>query len=137
MRWLVLIVLLAPAHAEELLFLRVNDRGAEEWLRIKDGATVIRIPRGEYQRRAYEGKIATQKPKPHFVESFFMDQTEVTNRQFARFLNETNDAKAMRHGIPGIVRAQLNWQVTPGMENHPVTAATGHGALAYAKWVGG
>lgn len=137
MRWIVLIAVLAPAHAEELIFLHVNERGAEEWLRIKDGATVVRIPRGEYQRRAYEGKIATQKPKPQFVESFYVDRTEVTNRQFALFLNETHDAKAVKHGIPGIRRGQMYWQVTPGLENHPVTAATGHGAVAYAKWMGG
>ncbi|MHC4939387.1 MAG: SUMF1/EgtB/PvdO family nonheme iron enzyme [Planctomycetota bacterium] len=136
MRWLVVLLLLAPAHAE-LLFLRINEQGAEEWLRVRDGATVIRIPRGEYQRRPYEGKIATREPKPQFVESFFMDRTEVTNRQFVLFLNQTNDHQAVKHGIPGVERGQLSWQVTPGLENHPVTAATGHGAVAYARWAGG
>jgi len=139
MRILPLLLLIATgARAEDLVFVRVNDHGAEEWLRIRDAAIVIRIPRGEYQRRAYEGKIATQEPKPIFVESFFIDKMEVTNRQYVRFLNEAPfDVKYVRFGVPGFERKQLSWEATPGLEDHPVTAATGHGAVAYANWVGG
>jgi len=43
----------------------------------------------------------------------------------------------VRQGIPGIERGQLAWRATPGLEDHPVTAATGYGALAYAEWAGG
>jgi hypothetical protein len=62
-----------------LLYLGLNAKGAEEWLRAKDGAVVVRVPRGEYQRRPYEGGPATEEPKPFAVGSCFVDKHEVTN----------------------------------------------------------
>lgn len=134
--------LFAEKTTRDLVFVRLNQFGAEQWYRIRDGATVIRIPRGEYARRRYEGKIATQKPKPFFVESFFVDRTEVSNAQFARFLNANAEgAKYLRFSVPGLERlpdgTSNRWRATPGLEAHPVTACTGDGAVAYAKWVGG
>jgi formylglycine-generating enzyme required for sulfatase activity len=124
--------------AADLIFLRVNPAGAEEWFRVKDGATVVRIPGGEYARRPYEGKIATRKPQPFFVESFFVDRTEVTNAQYARFLNAVPEgAKFVRPAVPGLQRTEQGWRATPGLGAHPVTACTGDGAVAFAKWVGG
>ncbi|MHC4956388.1 MAG: SUMF1/EgtB/PvdO family nonheme iron enzyme, partial [Planctomycetota bacterium] len=121
-----------------LVFVRVNDLGAEEWLRVRDGATVVRIPRGNYARRPYEGKIAKREPQPFFVESFFIDRTEVTNAQFVRFLNAVPDAaRHVRPGVAGLERTKEGWRATPGRESHPVTGCTGHGAVAFAKWVGG
>jgi len=121
-----------------LVYLHVNENGAEEWLRVKDGAIVIRVPKGDYLRRPYEGGPATEEPKPFAVGSFLVDKHEVTNARFARFLGEAGDdaAKLVRPGIPGILRAGGGWVAEAGLEQHPVTAATGHGAVAYAKWAG-
>jgi len=142
MRLFVMTLLLASwAGATDpamFFFVRVNEQGAEEWYRMLDGATVMRVPRGEYARRPYEGKIATQDPNPFFVESFFVDRTEVTNAQFARFLNSVPKAAMhLRPRVPGLERIKDGWQATPGMEAHPVTACTGEGAAAFARWVGG
>jgi len=133
-----ILCLASVVAAEELVFLRVNERGAEEWFRPRDGATVVRVPRGEYARRPYEGKIATKEPKPFFVESFFIDRTEVTNAQYARFLNANPDgAKFVRALVPGLEITKKGWRASRGREAHPVTACTGEGAVAFAKWVGG
>jgi formylglycine-generating enzyme required for sulfatase activity len=138
MRRLVLLLLAAAAGADGLTYLGLNDKGAEEWYREKDGALVIRIPGGDFLRRPYEGRIATKEPKPFPVKSFFLDKCEVTNEQFARFLCESPDgAGLLDAATPGLVREGERWRAAPGRERFPVTAATGKGALAYAAWAGG
>ncbi len=131
----------APAAApagKALLYLGLNDRGAEEWLRVKDGAVAIRVPGGPYRRRAYEGRVATGEPQPFEVRSFLVDKFEVTNARFARFLNESgaDPARLLRREVPGLVREDERWAAAPGLEQHPVTAATGFGAVEYARWAG-
>jgi formylglycine-generating enzyme required for sulfatase activity len=133
----------APAATESpppLRFLGLNRQGHEEWWRAKDGAVVIRVPGGPYLRRPYEGTVAVEEPSPVEVASFLVDKHEVTNERFARFLREAAPADAdrlLRAGVPGIERGPGGWRAAPGLEQHPVTAATGHGALAYAAWIGG
>ncbi len=128
----------------------MNAFGAEEWQRTKDRATVIRVPAGPFLRRPYEGREATAEPKPVEVAGFLVDKHEVTNEQFARFLSVNQEEPraadllspndrgwwapgvlGLTLGADGVVRA------SPGLERHPVTAATAFGAMAYASWVGG
>ena len=78
------------AQAEKppaLLYLGLNDAGAEEWFRIADRAVVVRVPGGPYLRRPYEGAGTTLDPEEVEVASFLIDKHEVTNARFARFLN--------------------------------------------------
>ncbi len=122
-----------------LLFLGCNRQGAEEWWRVKDGATVIRVPGGDYMKRPYEGTVASEEPKPFPVKSFLVDACEVTNDRFALFLRETAapaDSPLLRREIPGLVFGDGAWRAAPGLDRYPVTACTGHGAAAYAKWAG-
>jgi formylglycine-generating enzyme required for sulfatase activity len=88
-----LLLAAAAARADGLLYLGLNEQGAEEWYRAKDGAVAIRVPGGEFLRRPYEGRIAVEEPKPFPVKSFLVDKTEATNEQFARFLGQVADAK--------------------------------------------
>ena len=144
----------APAQAPGypgMLFLGLNDAGAETWVRTRDGATVIRVGRGVYAQRPYEGQGTTRKPRPVQVESFFLDRTEVTNEQFACFLNaqaETRTTAAYERALgrwlgpkPGdFVRRRGRepaWIPARGRSRHPVVNATGWGAQAFAAWVGG
>lgn len=127
-----------PAAPKRLVFLGLNAQGAEEWLRAKDGAVVVRVPRGEYLRRPYEPSATTADPKPVAVESCFVDKFEVTNARFARFLAARGGdlSKLWRESVPGVVRHGDGFAASPGLEEYPVTAATGLGALAYAEWAG-
>lgn len=135
---LLLLVAAALARADGIVYLGLNEQGAEEWYREKDGAIVIRVPGGEFLRRPYEGRIATEEPRPFPVKSFFLDKCEVTNEQFARFLAQVADAAGLVDvRVTGLVRDGEKWRAAPGRERHPVTAATGQGALAYAKWASG
>jgi len=136
-----------PAPPPPLVYLGVNAFGAEEWQRPLDGATVIRVPGGPFLRRPYEGREATQEPKSVEVASFLVDKDEVTNEQFARFLSLHRDSAVVggrghppwwQAGLAGLLEEpQGGVRVTPGLEHHPVTAATGFGAMAYASWVSG
>ncbi len=139
----------APPGPPPLVYVGVNAFGAEEWQRTKDGALVIRVPGGPFLRRPYEGREATAEPKPVEWGPFLVDKHEVTNEQFARFvdLNRTEaDSIELtsrggggwwRLGVPGLTQDAAGVvRAAPGWEQHPVTAATGFGALAYAQWVG-
>jgi formylglycine-generating enzyme required for sulfatase activity len=114
-----------------LHFLGLNDRGHEEWFRGTDGAVVVRIPGGTFLRRPYQGADATEEPVPVAVRSFLMDKHEVTNGRFARFL-----AATAAPAVPGLLHDGKEWIAAPGLEQHPVTAATGRGATAFAAWAG-
>ncbi len=135
---LLLVLLSGVCWADDLLYLGTNEQGAEEHYRVRDGAVVIRVPKGEYARRPYEGGPALEKPQPFAVDSYFIDKYEVTNAQFARFLNAVPAAaKFVDARVAGLVRTEKGWRAAAGRDRHPVTAANGNGALAYAKWVGG
>ncbi|MDJ0974208.1 MAG: SUMF1/EgtB/PvdO family nonheme iron enzyme [Planctomycetota bacterium] len=145
---------------EGLAFLRVNEQGAEEWLRLKDRAVMIRVPSGTYLQRPYEGTGEFLEPKAVEVKSFFIDKYELTNDQFSGFVAETISVPPPPDAEPASPGPRLwrridrdpEWiSIRPRQahapaaayvpltdrERHPVTIATGHGAVAYAKWVGG
>ena len=138
-----------PTHPG-LTFVGINAWGAEEWVRKKDGAVMIRIPQGIYLQRPYEGDGTTLEPKPVEVASFFIDKFEVTNDLAAFYLNVTpgviepttlgRDLVATRKvkvdGPPSHI-PNLGIRAAPGRGQHPVVDLTGEGAIAYAHWAGG
>lgn len=105
---------------------------------------MILIPRGRFTMGDDEGSD-DQKPE-HVVEisPFFMDKYEVTNEQFAKFLNG-NGSEFDENGNLLIDLADNDVQIAffqgefrsvTGLENFPVIEVTWHGANAYAKSVG-
>jgi len=61
------------------------------------------------------------------VAPFYIDQTEVTNKEYERFVQATGRS------------APLTWpggKCPAGRERYPVTNVTWHDAAAYAEWVG-
>lgn len=147
----------ATPDVSGLRFLGHDPHGHERWLRDRDGAEMVRIPGGSYARRPYEGDGTLLEPKPFEVGAFYIDVCETTHGQFARFLNEVGSETALAAAKPlvdltvgayvldqehlaatGQVRPKGGvFSPTRGMESHPAVAATGHGAAAYAVWVGG
>jgi len=78
------------------------------------------------------------------LDSYFMDRYEVTNREYAKFLNsfgKTHDSDG--HVIIGLesryCRIKLvdgKFQAQQGFEHHPVLTVSWFGADAFAKWRG-
>ncbi len=94
----------------------------------RDNAEMVYIPAGTFTMgdTLGDGGADERPPHPVTLEAFWLDRTEVTNAQFARFVAE-GDA------TPG------NWRSKPvavGKDTHPVVNATWHDALAYCRWAG-
>jgi len=100
---------------------------------------MVLIPGGEFQRgrthalpddglQWYPEVMKDDRPvRAIYVDAFFMDQHEVTNEAYAKFVVAT------KH------RAPYNWpqgKLEAGKEKLPVVAVSWDDASAYAKWAG-
>lgn len=109
----------------------------------KDDFDMVRIPSGVFLMGRSEGP-ADERPQ-HKVElgEFFIDRNQVTNGQFARFLNavgaqgrggekyydvDDNDAR--------VHRREGKWLADAGHEKRPVVEVSWFGAAAYCAWAG-
>jgi formylglycine-generating enzyme required for sulfatase activity len=100
-----------------------NAAGFEEYSRLRDGATMIRIPEGEFLM----GNLETEgKPLPHtvYVSSFLMDELPVTVGRYERF------AAATGRPLP----PDPYWGVH---DDFPVAFVRWDESRAYCEWVGG
>ena len=107
---------------------------------------MVIIPAGTFLMGS-EGWGEFEKPIHEvYLDDFWMDETPVTNRQFAEFVRKTGyQTEAERVGaawgyrdgqyslIPG-----LCWRsyALPDREEHPVVLVSWNDALAYANWAG-
>jgi len=107
-----------------------------------DGMRMVFVPAGEF----IMGGDAYFDERPIrlvTLDSFWIDQTEVTNAMFADFLNQwgnrkeggdawldTTDEDVRIHLINGFWRSEQLY------ENHPVVEVTWFGANAYCSWAG-
>ena len=104
--------------------------------------SMVLIPAGEFQMGSDTGSDHESPTHIVYVDAFYMDTYEVTNAQYAAFLNDAKKKKSepgMSFGF--YYRGQIKhingkFYVRPGYENHPVGGVTWYGAMAYAAWVG-
>jgi len=128
----------------------------------KDGAEMVLIPAGEFQMgtdpaeipqlvqlyKEYGAKASwfeDETPR-HTVnlDAFYMDKYEVTNSQYAQFLNDYGkNADAVGHELIDlddedclIEKGGSVYRPKSGYENHPVIEVTWYGAAAYAQFYG-
>ena len=102
---------------------------------------MVLIPAGEFRMGSNSGDPDEKPVHSVYVDAFYMDKYEVTNAQYAAFLNAKgkhteggntwlNIGAARVEYVAGVYRAK------GGYENHPVTYVSWHGAVAYSKWKG-
>ncbi len=107
------------------------------------GALMVLIPAGEFQMGSEDGSSDWRPVHAVYLDDFFIDVYEVTNTQFAEFLNargnreeggatwlDVNDEDARIQQRDGL------WQVDSGYTDHPVVEVTWYGAQAYCDWRG-
>jgi serine/threonine-protein kinase len=112
----------------------------------QDNSVMVHVPSGAFWRGSTEGDGAAEgheRPQRLItLEGYIIDQHEVTNAQFAAFLNQSEEpiqetvwldapSKAIR-----IHLVQGTWLPDEGYEHHPVVEVTWHGANAYCRWAG-
>jgi iron(II)-dependent oxidoreductase len=104
---------------------------------------MVRVPAGAFFMGSDDGP-EDERPRHRVeLEAFFIDRQQVTNLQFARFLNavgplgkrgerfyDTDDSDARIH------RREGQWLADPGHENRPVVEVSWFGAVAYCAWLG-
>ena len=111
--------------------------------RTKDGMVMAYVPAGEFPMGNTEGFIDEQPVHTVYLDGFWIDQTEVTNEQFAAFLNEKGNQEEsgttwLNINSEDCLLEQAGGQYQPksGYADHPVVQVTWYGAAAYCEWAG-
>ncbi len=113
----------------------------------KDNAVMVRVPAGNFFMGAGDSDAnadGDEKPmRPVYLDEFWVDKYEVTNAQFAHFLNEEgnqeeDDVTWIKIGGDGsnIIYAGGQYRPRSGYENYPVTYVSWYGAQSYCQWAG-
>lgn len=127
---LVACLVLLPAGAVKMV--------AGDWCQDED---MVYIAGGEFMMGS-DVVEAEQPPHRVFLDDFFMDRYEVSNREFCRFLNDSGrHCESIGSWIELgtdclIVCNNGNYSPKPGFEEHPVIEVSWFGAAAYAEWAG-
>jgi len=116
----------------------------DTWTRPVDDMAMVNVPAGTFEM----GSLPDDDQfGPHAVtlDGFWIDQTEVTNAQFAAFLNDQGNQ--MEGGVTWLEVQQMEnaqveirddmFQPEVGKAEHPVVEVSWYGAAAYCEWVGG
>ncbi len=122
-----------------------------EYVNAKDGSRLIFVPRGLYTNGSQQGRSSERPMRTVRLSAFFISQCEITNAQFAAFLNETGsdrttEGEAMVFDSETALGGDRNWGVVkreggfepaPGCGSKPAVYVTWYGARSYAAWAGG
>ena len=98
----------------------------------KDGMTLVFIPAGQFNMGSDDGNNDERPVHPVYLNSYWMDQTEVANKMYALCV----DAGAC--DPPTSVRSSTNsvYYGNPKFNDYPVMNVSWHQAQAYCDWAG-
>ena len=119
----------------------------DAWIRPADGMVMVYAPGGTFQMGSdvsdpyAEGDEFPQHSVS--LDGFWIDQTEVTNAQFATFLNERGNqtesgaASLDLEDVDCLIEWVGEYRPRSGYADHPVVEVSSYGAVAYCEWAGG
>jgi len=109
-----------------------------------DRMEMVYVPEGAFLMGSNSGADDEKPEHIVFLDAFWIDRYEVTNAQFAAFLNaqgnqseggviwlDANDEDAC------ITQSGGEWVPDSDYDDHPVVEESWYGAQAYCEWVGG
>jgi formylglycine-generating enzyme required for sulfatase activity len=112
--------------------------------RTQDGARMVGVPAGTFEMGSPEGDEDEQPVHDVTLDGFWLDQTEMTNAQFAAFLNEEGNQEEgdvtwldVEDEDCLIEQSGGEFQPKRGYADHPVIEVSWYGARAYCEWAGG
>jgi formylglycine-generating enzyme required for sulfatase activity/tetratricopeptide (TPR) repeat protein len=118
-------------------------------MRSIDGIVMVYVPEGEFLMGSIEGDPSAYSNEfpQHvvYLDAFWLDKTEVTNAQYAEFLNAVGGPKEeggtlwidVNHEWSPIRKLGSRYLPDEGTDTGPVSMVSWYGASAYCKWVGG
>ncbi len=122
-------------------------KGFKEIQHPEDGSIMVLIPAGEFTMGS--DQYSAEKPVQRiYLDKYYIDKFLVTNKQFQKFVDETNyvtDAEKEGSGLVRIGRRWkkvegANWKKPDGLtsiegkEDHPVSQVSYNDALSYCQW---
>ena len=125
----------------------VKEQPIESQTSVSEG--MVLIPAGEFEMGSKDDPSDKIPVHTVYVDAFYMDQYEVTNAQYAAFLNLVGENAAANYYFGAhpqhradnqdkdMIRLKYidgRYQARQGYENHPVNGVTWYGAMAYAAW---
>ncbi|TES90844.1 MAG: hypothetical protein E3J88_03520 [Anaerolineales bacterium] len=107
-----------------------------------DAMVLVYVPAGEFQMGS-NISYDTEPVHPVYLDAFWIDQTEVTNQQYAEFLNDlgnqTEGGSSWLDAGSKYVRihqTEGEWTADSEYSDHPVVEVSWYGASAYCDWAG-
>lgn len=104
-----------------------SQKGEFEVVEGKEGAPMIKIPAGEFKMGDNKGPRNERPEHMVWVDTYFIDQYEITMERYQKFLDETN------HDFPPL------WDDGAAFEeaaDRPAVGMAWGSAKAYCEWVG-
>jgi len=119
----------------------------------KDSMVMVYVPEGEFLMGATDTDAGSDEKPQHtvYLDAFWIDQTEVTNDMFAKFIAATSYETDAEKGGCSYVFNGSGWDCVSGakwdhpsgpnstldgLENHPVVHVSWNDATAYCEWAG-
>ena len=138
--------MLKKMNADELKYETVEQKIASNKLSAPKQIEKIVAKGGEFTMGDLYNNGDQPRHKVH-VSDFSISKTEVTNYQYAEFLNKNNigisttlNQKSMVAAVGAFTKLEFagnQWQAIKGYENYPVVNVTWWGADKFCKWAGG
>ncbi|MCX6844696.1 MAG: formylglycine-generating enzyme family protein [candidate division WOR-3 bacterium] len=121
----------APAGTKAL---GKNAQGYEEYLWLKDSSVMVKIPAGTFTMGSLKGQPDEMPMHLVYLDEYYMDKYEVTNRQYKRFCDVTGksypDDPGFDHGFDTMSNYFTSYH------SYPVVNVSWEDAKAYCDWAG-